>query len=253
MTFPLYVIPVLGKSRGLIAIFIFYLILMPIVYSGIGQWDHGEWNSTSVMRFCIISSACIFSAYFFESSSVNAYNVIQDTLKKEQVYLKQLEKLSTTDQLTGLNNRRYFDKQFKLEIQKVQRFSTELSLMMLDLDHFKTINDQFGHPIGDQVLKEFSQLLQSKIRATDILSRWGGEEFIILMPQTSLSNAAIFAEKIRSMIKRHTFETISQLTISIGITSVELDSNGENNAMSKVDKALYQAKRAGRDRVFVSD
>lgn len=253
IVFPLFSIPIFGKKKGLMIILLFYAVLTPMVYSGLGQWDHGQWSPTSFLRFAIVSSACIFSAYFFESSSVRAYKVIEATLQKEKRLLKQLEKLSTTDQLTGLNNRRYFDSQFKLEVQKVKRFSSDLSLMMLDIDHFKKINDRYGHPVGDRVLKEFSQLLQLNIRVTDILSRWGGEEFVILMPQISISNAAILAEKTRSMIKNHSFKIIGQLTVSIGITSVHPNSKGENDAMIKVDKALYSAKRAGRDQVAVSD
>jgi len=171
--FPLFVIPILGTRRGLITITLFYLILTPLVYAGIGEWDNGYWDIASFIRFVMASLTIIYTVYFFETSSVEAYKTILEIRKKEKKYLKRLENLSVTDQLTELYNRRYFDDHFEIERKKVQRYNNLLCLMMIDIDHFKPINDQFGHQTGDEVLKQFSRLLQKNIRTTDILSRWG--------------------------------------------------------------------------------
>lgn len=251
LCFPLFVIPILGKVRGLIMIAIFYCILLPIVFMGIGDWDNGYWSLTSFMRFTASSMTVVFIAYFFESSTLAAYDLVLSNRAKEIKYLEKLETLSVTDQLTGLYNRRYFDDQFNREQEKVNRYGSQLCLIMVDLDHFKVINDRFGHQVGDSVLVEFSQLFKQGIRTTDILSRWGGEEFIALLPGTSLANAAIIAEKLRALTEEHLFSTAEKLTASFGVTEVKKQSEGEWKAIQNADMALYQAKREGRNRVVV--
>jgi len=253
LCYPLFVIPILGTRKGLLMILLFYLILVPIVYSGIGDWDNGFWSKTAFLRFFMVSLTVVFIAYFFESSSVAAYKTVMAIREKEQSYLRELENLSVTDQLTGLNNRRYFDKQFQLEFAKVQRYGSKLSLIMLDIDHFKNINDQHGHQIGDEALKEFSNLLKNKIRATDILSRWGGEEFIILLPETSISNAAIIAEKLRVSIAKRDFKIVGRLTASLGVSQVFSKEGGNREAILNADNALYDAKRQGRNKVVITE
>ena len=155
-----------------------------------------------------------------------------------------------TDQLTGLHNRRYFDDHFEIEKQKVERYGNALCLIMIDIDHFKSINDQYGHPIGDKVLKEFSLLLRKNIRSSDILSRWGGEEFIILLPGTSIDNSFIIAEKIRKSIADRQFDKIGKLTASFGVSVVDASCASNREAIHRADKALYRAKKQGRNRVI---
>jgi diguanylate cyclase (GGDEF)-like protein len=251
LCFPLFVIPILGKHRGLIMIVLFYCALIPIVYWGIGEWDNGYWSFTSFMRFLVSSFTVVFIAYFFETSTIAAYELILKNRSNEIKYLEKLETLSVTDQLTGLYNRRYFDEQFKREQEKINRYGSQLCLIMMDLDHFKSINDRFGHQAGDKVLVEFSQLIKQGIRNTDILSRWGGEEFILLLPETSLANAAIMAEKLRVLVKENKFSRAEKVTASFGVAQVNKLSDNDRPAIQNADSALYQAKRDGRNRVVV--
>ena len=250
LCFPLFVIPILGTRKGMILTGLFYLILVPLVYSGIGEWDHGFWDKAAFTRFFMASLTVVYTAYFFESSSVSAYQTILEIREKEKVYLNKLENLSVTDQLTGLHNRRYFDDHFEIEKQKVERYGNALCLIMIDIDHFKSINDQYGHPIGDKVLKEFSLLLRKNIRSSDILSRWGGAEFIILLPGTSIDNSFLIAEKIRKSIADRQFDKIGKLTASFGVSVVDASCASNREAIHRADKALYRAKKQGRNRVI---
>lgn len=247
--FPLFALPVLGVKRGLFTIGGFYLLLLPIAYLGIGEWNHGHWDFTSFTRFLAASAVVAYATYFFEASSASAYKELQKIRKKEKNYLAKLKKLSLTDQLTGLYNRRYFDGHFEIEQKKLTRNGKNLSLIMLDLDHFKIVNDSHGHQVGDQLLIEFAVLLQSMVRDTDFLARWGGEEFIILLPETTVENAENVAEKIRIAITEHHFEHIGSLSASFGVTEVSLTSNTTRDAIQKADTALYQAKAEGRNKV----
>lgn len=249
LCFSLFVIPILGTRKGLIMTAVFYLILVPMVYSGIGEWDHGFWDKSSFTRFFMASLTVVYTAYFFESSSVAAYQTILEIREKEKVYLNKLENLSVTDQLTGLNNRRYFDDHFEVERAKVKRYGNALCLIMIDIDHFKPVNDKFGHQVGDLVLKEFSLVLRKSIRSSDILSRWGGEEFIILLPGTTMSNSLLIAEKIRKAIAGRQFAKIGKLSASFGVSEVNTKTASNREAIHHADEALYQAKRNGRNQV----
>jgi len=249
LCFSLFVIPILGTRKGMIMTGVFYLILVPLVYSGIGEWDNGFWSKAAFTRFFMASLTVVYTAYFFESSSVAAYRTILEIREKEKIYLKKLENLSVTDQLTNLHNRRYFDDHFEIEKQKVERYGVLLCLIMVDIDHFKSINDKYGHPVGDKVLKEFSLLLRNNIRGSDILSRWGGEEFIIMLPGTSIANSLLIAEKIRKSIATRQFEIIGSLTASFGVSEVNASCSTNREAIHRADKALYRAKKQGRNRV----
>jgi diguanylate cyclase (GGDEF)-like protein len=138
---------------------------------------------------------------------------------------RRLESLSTTDALTGINNRRNFDKELSLEIRRSNRYKSPLSLIMLDIDLFKVVNDTHGHLFGDEVLKAIGQILKQSLRSNDICARYGGEEFVVLLPETTVEEALIVAEKIRRLVanKTVTFEMIScQVTISAGLAQFNL-------------------------------
>ena len=249
LCYPLFVVPILGTKNGLRMIGLFYLMLIPMAYNGIGIWDYGNWDNTSFLRFVLASFTIVFIAYFFESTTVKAYDTIMKIRDKEKVYLKELENLSITDQLTGLHNRRYFDEHFALEQMKVARYGNSLCLMMIDVDHFKSVNDQFGHQVGDTVLREFAKLLKNRMRGSDILARWGGEEFIVLLPATKLEDCEIIAEDIRRAVEIYSFSQVGKLTTSIGLSVVCAGDSNQRKAIQNADSALYQAKEAGRNRV----
>ena len=158
------------------------------------------------------------------------------------------EREATTDYLTGLCNRAKFDRLFQDELLRAQRYRHSFSLILADIDHFKTVNDDYGHLVGDVVLKEFAQLLSQHIRQTDSVARWGGEEFIILCPNTDNVGAVQLAEKLRCVIQEHLFASIGQKTASFGVSTYQPQWDG-TDLFRQVDKALYQAKEAGRNKV----
>lgn len=161
-----------------------------------------------------------------------------------------------TDALTGLYNRRYFIEQAKKEFNRATRHNEELSLISIDIDHFKRVNDEFGHPAGDAVLRTIADNLQNMIRLEDTLARMGGEEFSILLPQTSNEQAICIAERIRQYHSDFPCSGLSgclhKVTLSIGVTSMRKSDKHFDVMFSRADKALYRAKQAGRNKVLSS-
>lgn len=166
-----------------------------------------------------------------------------------------LEKLAITDYLTGIYNIRYFYQRIIEEFNRSERYILPISCLMLDIDHFKSINDAYGHKIGDTVLQEFSKLLKRFIRKVDVLARYGGEEFIVLLPQTSRNGALAEAERIRTSIKKHKFKSLKNrrgITVSIGISYCpHPEVQTHDDLISFADNALYEAKNSGRDKVII--
>ena len=159
-----------------------------------------------------------------------------------------LNALSRTDPLTGLLNRRVLMERMDQEVQKYNRYQTPFSILFIDVDHFKMINDTFGHDKGDRVLKLIGSLMNQHTRSTDVCVRWGGEEFMVLAVNTDLKNSLQLAEHFRSAIENYDFEIGRKVTVSIGVSSVNKGQNKEE--MIKVaDKALYTAKATGRNRI----
>ncbi len=160
--------------------------------------------------------------------------------------------LSRTDPLTGLLNRRGFEERFLAAKNRFERHETVFSMMLIDIDNFKAINDEHGHLIGDSIITGIANLIQKETRSMDEVGRWGGEEFIVLLQNTELAQAEKVAEKIRAQVKSD--EDLSDLidkhaSVSIGVTVHKRD-QGLSNMVEKADKALYVAKKAGRDKVL---
>ncbi|MGQ7273593.1 GGDEF domain-containing protein [Marinobacter sp. V034] len=161
------------------------------------------------------------------------------------------EQAARTDELTGLPNRRDMHLQLNNELARYQRSGRHFSAVLIDLDHFKRINDEFGHDAGDQALQEFADLLRGACRESDTASRWGGEEFLILLPDTSLLQALTLTERLRSEVEEHDFIYHSKrlpVTISAGVCSIT-QSDSINGLLRLADKNLYDAKEAGRNRI----
>jgi diguanylate cyclase (GGDEF)-like protein/PAS domain S-box-containing protein len=163
---------------------------------------------------------------------------------------KQLYHLSTTDALTGAYNRRMFIDLLTRELQRAQRYGVVFSLLMFDIDRFKMVNDRYGHDAGDRVLVEVVEVSRKTIRSTDILSRWGGEEFMVLLPQTDEEEALAMGERLRKAIAHHSFADVDALTISVGVTSL-IQRDSIYILLKRVDEALYAAKDGGRNRVML--
>lgn len=169
--------------------------------------------------------------------------IMEAKLKETNEKLKQL---ITIDELTGAYNRRFMLEKINYEIQRYNRTKLPFSVIMFDIDHFKSINDQFGHNVGDIVLKKIVEIIMKIIRKTDVLSRWGGDEFIILLPNTKVSNATILAEAIRAELNNISMEDVGKVTISIGVSSY-CDGDKVNTVVKKVDDLMYKAKLEGRN------
>ena len=170
--------------------------------------------------------------------------------------IDQLQKESVTDALTSLGNRRHFERRMTSEIGRARRFSQPMSLIMLDIDDFKTYNDTYGHPAGDAALKALSRILLVNVRSIDDVIRYGGEEFAIILPQTPIDLATVVAERIRAATNRIELEGISgsargQFSVSLGVAAYPRDSRDEQELLNHADIALYMAKADGKDRVVV--
>ncbi len=168
----------------------------------------------------------------------------------EEIKVKLLE-LASIDDLTGIMNRRVFDIEFKRDFANAKRYNKALSLVTIDIDNFKAINDKHGHFFGDLVLKLFAKEVTSLLREGDIFSRWGGDEFCVILPETSGVNAMKVAEKIRFAVKNIHIKTDKSpiyFTVSLGVTEFHVEDKDAMIMIDRADKALYDAKDAGRDK-----
>lgn len=182
---------------------------------------------------------------FDDSGDKIGYTAISQNITDK----KRVEELSITDQLTQLHNRLYLENSFNKEIKRSKRYNHPFSVIMIDIDHFKEVNDTYGHDVGDNVLITISNILLENIRETDILGRWGGEEFLIICPHTSVSEATVLAEKLRNSIEAYRFETVEKKTCSFGISVFDLKDNDYKEVSKRADEALYIAKNNGRNGV----
>lgn len=174
-----------------------------------------------------------------------------ELLRKEQ---QALELQVMRDPLTGLYNKRHFDRVLETEMERARRTQQPLSIILLDLDHFKSVNDCFGHLVGDHVLHAAAQVLKAELRMTDVPCRYGGEEFVIILPSTPPTTAVQVAERLRSALKRAPITTDKgpvRLTASLGVAAFRPDQKTTAAALiERADEKLYEAKRSGRDRVL---
>ncbi len=187
----------------------------------------------------------------------NAHSELLERNLQLEAMLHQVEALAITDPLTGLFNRRRFGDVLKREFAVTKRYRNTLSCLLLDLDHFKRINDRFGHDAGDQVLKEVARRIAEGLREVDLAARFGGEEFAILLPHTSKRDAAFVAARLLNKVRRQEFKfggELLQVTVSIGCAgNVDVTSDSAEDLVKCADLALYEAKAAGRDRFAIFD
>jgi len=175
-------------------------------------------------------------------------NLLEDQLRKANEILREQ---AIRDGLTGLFNHKKSLDLLEEEIKRAKRYSNMLSVLMLDIDYFKKVNDNYGHQVGDDVLVKVSEIIQENIRETDIAGRYGGGEFLIIFPQTRCKDALNTAKRINKTLKQHVFKEGFSLTISAGLSEWQ----GENAAqlIKKADELLYQAKNSGRDKIESGD
>ncbi len=176
----------------------------------------------------------------------------REQLEQQQIELlraaDELERLATQDGLTGLKNRRALDEQLTAEYQRALRYKTPLSLILLDVDKFKSFNDTFGHPAGDEVLKSVGKILGEGVRNIDFAARYGGEEFALLLPSTDAQGALILAERLRAAIENHGWK-VRAITSSFGVATLQPNTKAAAELLKSADEALYQSKESGRNRV----
>ena len=197
--------------------------------------------------------------YDFITRPVNAkeFSKRVEALAKASQYRISIKKQSITDELTGLYNRKYLHHRLEAEMSRAKRYGTSLSCLLIDIDFFKTVNDMYGYDWGDVLLKKIAQMLEALIRKEDILTRYGDEEFILILPNTSEDNAYIFAERFRRDIEKMEFipaneEERHPITISGGISSYPFLENVEENANTIIryaEHALYAAKKHGKNQI----
>lgn len=164
---------------------------------------------------------------------------------------EKLKELSIRDKLTGLYNRHKMDEELSKAFYLWERYKKNFSVLMIDIDRFKKVNDEHGHLVGDRILVEFSEILTKNLRKSDVISRWGGEEFLVLMPETSLPQAIEAAEKLRKIVENNTFHENIKITISIGVSDIE-NSKSIKELINAADINLYKAKHLGRNKVVYS-
>ena len=187
------------------------------------------------------------SPEFNYNGKVIGYNSIRQDISCQ----KYIEQISLIDYLTQVYNKKYYDEILETEIYSAKRYQYNLSLLMIDIDLFKDVNDTYGHLVGDKVLKTFANVLRENTRKSDIVSRIGGEEFTIIVSNDSTESVYGFANKIRKAIENNSFETVGKITVSIGMSSLQKGDTSQT-LFKRVDEAMYKAKHNGRNCVVKS-
>jgi diguanylate cyclase (GGDEF)-like protein len=196
-------------------------------------------NTIAIVLFGIVTILLLLGLiYFFMSRLIKKLDEARQTI----------EKIAITDSLTELFNRRHIILRFEEEFERFKRLRTKVSCIMIDIDHFKDINDSYGHQIGDQVLKVISARMRNIVRAYDILGRYGGEEFFVILPDTGLEDARGLAERIRTSVKEELIGNAS-VTLSLGVVCIQESDRSVDDIIRRADENLYKAKKSGRDRV----
>ena len=191
-----------------------------------------------VISIAIFATLALICPFFFGNRLID----------KQQRLSEEIKNLSEIDDLTDMYNRRKITELFDTEYARYKRYKYPLSIILIDIDYFKMVNDEYGHIQGDLTLKEFASILKKDARESDHVGRWGGEEFLIICPETAIEGAATLAEKLRKTIDEYPFTHVGHKTASFGITTCSDDCTFES-MINRADKALYSAKEAGRNKV----
>jgi len=206
----------------------------------------GDCNVVFELLF-IITMAIFFGIYREVSQKKYMKNMSELLLEVEKKNAL-LKRLSITDKLTGLNNRIKIDEVLNNDLHMFERYDNIFSVILIDIDYFKKVNDTYGHPVGDEVLKQFAKILKSNARITDTVGRWGGEEFMIIASETDSVGATKFATIIKKAINEHDFPKVGKVTASFGLSQISVGDSVEN-VVNRADLALYSAKETGRNKV----
>jgi len=208
-------------------------------------WEAAD--ASVIRQQYIVNKTAAYYKYFTLTFGINLFVIALVLILYKRFILNHLAASAIHDALTGIFNKGYLDEYLEYEIARAVRKQMAFSLIMLDIDHFKLVNDTYGHRRGDYALKTLAEVVLESKRNADVLARVGGEEFIVLLPDTNLSDAMQLAERIRKNVENFTFEEIGRMTISLGVTEFNQADN-KDRILKRVDSALYKAKDNGRNR-----
>lgn len=249
-----YLIPLLTTllSIRVVSRFLSTLIITSCYLIGyLSTFPASSWRNPYLVSALITAGTSVVMCTFLGHAiyHLNRRDYFRErALEKER---QTIEEMATHDQLTGLSNYRSFHSTFEREFDRAERYDNRITLMMMDLDHFKSINDNYGHLVGDRVLGEVGDIIENNIRTSDFAARYGGEEFTILLPETSLKKSVELAERLRRRLKQTTFTAGTKtftVTCSIGVAEYDQSMEEPEDLIRDADAALYEAKQAGRDR-----
>lgn len=221
------------------SIFVYYLLVSVFVFSIltiIHSWI--TFNQVQFIHFLIPVFASIVVGYLLAHNKILQLELIE---------------LANTDKLTGACNRLYFDERLKQEIDRAKRYKQVFSVIYLDLDHFKQVNDQFGHGTGDEVLKNFSAIVKKQNRESDVFARFGGEEFIIITQMADKTSAYNLYERLKKAVSDYEYKPSKKITFSAGIAEFNIEKDNIESILERADTALYKAKESGRNCAIIAE
>lgn len=227
------------EDRKCLNLFIRYILVSIIVFVAltiVHSWL--TYNQLHIVNFLVPLAAAMAVGFL---------------MARNRILRNQLTLQANTDKLTGAYNRQYFDNRLREEIDKAQRYKHKFSILYLDLDLFKSVNDNFGHAIGDEVLIDFTAIVHSVHRDSDIFARFGGEEFILLAHMSDTKSAMNVYQRIKEATRLHQFKKVESITFSAGIAEFDIEHDTTKSLLDRADKALYAAKEGGRDQAVVAD
>lgn len=230
-----FAVGIMGAKKSLLYLTPYFLFVFVLAYNGIGEWQDGVWSFLGFVRLVFSSLLITFIVVVMDLALMHSD--------------KNFERISTTDTLTSIHNRGSIQEIVLKLLKHSKRHAQELSIILFDIDDFKKINDTKGHGVGDAVLIRIAQEVQESLRAFDSFGRWGGEEFLIVLPQTSKDEALIVAEKIRLLITELSFEGDIKVTCSFGLSAYNHEDDTYDSLLERADRAMYNAKELGKNRV----
>ena len=234
-----------GVVYGVITVAVFITLCSYILFAADGWFVVAHYTTEFKLRLLYSFATVTFLSAFYEHSRQTSFNIVKDLSDK-------FEKQAQQDTLTRLPNRRGIQQFIEFESARARRQKKPLTLILCDIDRFKRVNDQYGHDGGDVVLKHVSDLFKASIREQDGVARWGGEEFLFVLPDTEESNAVVLAEKVRETLATSPVELQQKnvvITASFGVAQIDFE-QGLDKALTLADKALYKAKEKGRNKVL---
>ena len=245
--FPLLSLFVLGIKRGAIAVLLLVICsILMIKIIGL-SYDTSIYSQPMIERFIAVFIAICSMALFYEYSRQRYSHRLHDMYKE-------LMKVARTDYLTNLPNRRYMNDMLDHEVSRAKRSKSNFSIIIFDIDFFKKVNDRYGHSCGDYVLKVVSDFVKNNLRTQDLVARWGGEEFLILLPETTIDGANVIGEQLRNKIENLEIKYSSyviSITISLGVADIKAPYNLDMT-LNQADEYLYEAKARGRNRLVAA-